>query len=161
MHEEITLSANQVIRPGAEFSDRAMDTGLVSLNSSPSTKLQIIVDVRTEFPRDTKLNIQLIESNLTDLSQFNVLEETGDLSEAVLKVGAVPLSVCVQSTNWRFLGLRYVSSGPDIGGIVSARVVIEKPWSTKPQIEARTYYDHARTPPLPERQRTVIGPAGA
>lgn len=161
MHDEITLSANQVIRPGAAFSDRAMDTSLVSLNTSPSTKLQVIVDVRTEFPRDTKLNIQLIESNVTDLSQFNVLEETGDLSEADLKVGAVPLLVGVQSTNWRFLGLRYVSSGADIGGIVSARIIVEKPWSAQPQVEARTYYDEARTAPLPERQRAVVSPSGA
>lgn len=149
MELEAFLSVGQVIRPGVSLSDQCADVEQMGLNYSEANHAHVWVKVTQKFPEGTKLNIQLIEASSNDLSSFLVREETGDLTEAELVVGSHPLWISIRRTNWRFIGLRYVSSGADAGGALTSFLQVEKPISSKPQFEPRTFYgpSHVFLPP--------------
>lgn len=153
----VSLAENQVVDVGESYSDRFVDIEDMGLNARAENNAHVWVAVKSAFPEGTRLNIQLIEARNANLTGVvNVIGETGELTEHDLAVGERCLFMAFTATQFRYVGLRFVSNGGDSGGRVFSVLTVEKP-APKEFLADLNNSTVPMEPPLPPREPMKVG----
>jgi hypothetical protein len=120
---ETTFSNDQAVTTGTQVSTDKYDTGQSGNNINTNRELQVLAVVTTAFTGGTSLNVNLVESDSSDLSSPTVLASSGVIAEANLTVGKRLLATALPRTAKRYLGLQFVTVGTHTAGTVFGGLV--------------------------------------
>lgn len=117
------FSDAQAVTTGTQLSTNAYDMG-VARDIGRGRDLRIYANVVTAFTGGTSLQVNVVESNNSDLSSASVIATGAVTAEASLTAGAVIVDVPLPKTSKRYLGLQYVTVGTHTAGAVTGGIVI-------------------------------------
>lgn len=120
---EMTFSNNQAITTGTQNSTDVYDQGVAGVNLNTGRELQVFVSVTTLFASGTSLQVNLVESDSSNLGTPTILASSPVVVEASLVKGFVLLRTSVPRTSKRYLGLQYVTVGTHTAGNVFGGIV--------------------------------------
>lgn len=117
------FSDAQAVTTGTQLSTNAYDMG-VARDIGRGRDLRIYVNATTAFTGGTSLQVNVVESNNSDLSSATVIATGAVIAEASLTAGRALVDIVLPTTTKRYIGLQFVTVGTHTAGAVTGGIVL-------------------------------------
>ncbi len=117
------FSSSQALTTGIQLATNVYDMG-IARDIGRGGSVRLFLEVVTAFTGGTSLQVNVIESNNSDMSSPNVILAGPVFAEANLVVGADLLNVVLPKTTRRYIGVQYVSVGTHTAGAVTGGILL-------------------------------------